>query len=106
MESARNIILLLMVLFENVHVFNSRTETNYLHKIGYRSSISLIILVIFTQFLHLACMYIPFMQNVLSTQPVSLDTWLALAIIAIGLVIVMEADKWIMLRKGKLSTQL
>jgi len=31
-ESARNIILLLMVLFENVHVFNARTEINYLHK--------------------------------------------------------------------------
>jgi magnesium-transporting ATPase (P-type) len=31
-ESARNIILLLMVLFENVHVFNSRTEVNFLYK--------------------------------------------------------------------------
>jgi calcium-translocating P-type ATPase len=98
-ESARNIILLLMVLFENVHVFNSRTETNYLHKVGYRSSISLIVLVIFTQFLHIACMHIPSMQNVLSTQPISFNTWLELAIIAIGLVIVMELDKWLMLKK-------
>jgi calcium-translocating P-type ATPase len=102
-ESARNIILLLMVLFENVHVFNSRTEINYLHRIGYRSSISLIILVIFTQFLHIACMHIPFMQNVLSAQPVSFDTWLELAIIAIGLVVVMEVDKWLTFRKEKLS---
>jgi calcium-translocating P-type ATPase len=100
-ESARNIILLLMVLFENVHVFNSRTEINYLYKVGYRSSTTLIILVIFTQLLHIACMHIPFMQNVLSAQPVSFDTWLELAIIAIGLVVVMEADKWMMLRKVK-----
>ena len=42
-ESARNIILLLMVLFENVHVFNARTETNFLHKIRYRSSMFLIL---------------------------------------------------------------
>ncbi len=100
-ESARNIILLLMVLFENVHVFNARTEINYLHKIGYRSSIFLILWVIFTQLLHIACMHIPFMQNVLSTQPVSFDIWLELAVIAIGLVVVMEADKWLTFRRVK-----
>ncbi len=98
-ESARNTILLLMVLFENVHVFNARTEINYLHKIGYRSSMFLILWVIFTQLLHIACMHIPFMQNILSMQPVTLDTWLELAIMAIGLVVVMEADKWLMLKK-------
>ena len=102
-DSARNIILLLMVLFENVHVFNARTEINYLHKIGYRSSMFLIYWVIFTQLLHIACMHIPFMQNVLSTQPVSFDTWLELAAVALGLLLVMEADKWLMFRIEKLS---
>jgi magnesium-transporting ATPase (P-type) len=100
-ENARNIVLLLMVLFENVHVFNARTEINYLHKINYRSSMLLILLVIFTQLLHIACMHIPFMQTVLSTQPVTFDIWLELAIIAIGLVMIMEMDKWISFRKEK-----
>jgi len=63
----------------------------------------LIYWVIFTQLLHIACMHIPFMQNVLSTQPVSFDIWLELAMIAIGLVVIMEVDKWIIFRKGKLS---
>lgn len=101
-ESARNITLLLMVLFENVHVFNSRTEYNYLHKVGYKSSSMLILLVIFTQLLHIACMHIPFMQNVLSTQPVTYDIWFELAMIAIGLVVIMEADKWLMIKKKSL----
>ena len=100
-ESARNSILLLMVLFENVHVFNARTEINYLYNIGYRSSLFLIIWVIFTQLLHITCMHIPFMQNVLSIQPVTFDIWLELAIIAIGLVFVMETDKWFRYRKLK-----
>ena len=100
-ESARNIILLLMVLFENVHVFNARTEINYLHQITYKSSTFLILWVIFTQLLHISCMYIPFMQNVLSVQPVSFNTWLLLAVIALSLVLVMEADKCLMLRKVK-----
>ncbi len=84
-ESARNITLLLMVLFENVHVFNSRTEMNFLYHMKYKSSETL--------------MHIPFMQNVLSTQPVSLNTWLLLATFAMGLVAVMEADKWLMLKR-------
>jgi hypothetical protein len=46
-------------------------------------------------------MYIPFMQNVLSVQPVSFNAWLVLAVVAIGLVLVMEADKWLMLRRKK-----
>jgi len=100
-ESARNIILLLMVLFENVHVFNSRTEVNFLYKMSYKNSTMLITMVIFTQLLHIACMYIPFMQNVLSVEPVSFNAWLVLAIVALGLVFVMEADKWLMLRKSK-----
>ncbi len=94
-ESARNIILLLMVLFENVHVFNARTEQNYLHQIRYKNSLMLISWVIFTQLLHIACMHIPFMQKVLSTQPVSIQIWLTLAVIALGLVIIMEIDKWL-----------
>jgi magnesium-transporting ATPase (P-type) len=100
-ESARNIILLLMVLFENVHVFNSRTEVNFLYKMKYKNSITLITMVVFTQFLHIACMYIPFMQNVLSVQPVSFNAWLVLAVIAFSLVLVMEADKWLLRRNIK-----
>ncbi|HIP18757.1 MAG TPA: hypothetical protein EYG78_05410 [Sulfurovum sp.] len=66
-----------------------------------RNSTVLITLVIFTQLLHIACMYIPFMQNVLSVQPVSFNTWLVLAVIALGLLFVMEADKWLMRRSVK-----
>jgi plastocyanin domain-containing protein len=46
-------------------------------------------------------MHIPSMQNVLSTQPVSFDIWLELAVVAIGLVVIMEADKWLMFRNKK-----
>jgi calcium-translocating P-type ATPase len=99
-ESARNIVLLLMVLFENVHVFNARSEQNYLHQIGYKNSLMLISWVLFTQVLHIACMHIPFMQKVLSTQPVSINTWFALAVIALGLVIIMETDKWFRKKRG------
>lgn len=93
--SARNATLLLMVLFENVHVFNARSEHNFLHKVQYRGSMYLILLVLFTQLLHISCMYIPSMQHVLSVEPVSLEMWLTLFVIALGLVVVMELQKYV-----------
>lgn len=96
--SARNITLLLMVLFENIHVFNSRSESNYLHKIKYKGSIGLISIVAFTQLFHVASMNFPFMQKVLHIEPVSFDIWIFLVIIALGLAIVMEIDKRFMLK--------
>ncbi len=92
-ESARNLVVLLMVLFENVHVFNSRTEMNYLYRIQYRGSLYLIGWVVFTQLLHLWCMYNPLMQNVLSLEPVTFSIWLSLFAIAAGLIVVMEVEK-------------
>lgn len=103
-ESARNTTLMLMVLFENVHVFNARTEVNFLHRMHYKNSLALILVVIATQLLHIACMHIPIMQEVLSTQPVSFETWLFLAVIAIGLAVVMESDKWLMKRYAKIQS--
>lgn len=102
--SARNITLLLMVLFENVHVFNARTEINYLHKIEYKNSYFLILWVIFTQLLHIACMYIPFTQNLLSLEPVSFSMWLSLATVALGLVLVMEGEKYLRKKGEKIAS--
>lgn len=99
--SARNLVLLMMVLFENVHVFNARTETNYLHKITYKNSLFLIGWVIFTQLLHLAVMYTPFMQSILSVKPVSFEMWAMLLGLALGLVVVLELDKWIQWQKRR-----
>jgi len=97
--SARNIVLLLMVLFENVHIFNARSELNFLHRIGYRESRVLIWWVIFIQLFHLACMHIPLAQQLLHIEPVSLEMWSLLLGLALGLVAVMEGEKWLRLRK-------
>ncbi len=98
--AARNITLLLMVLFENVHVLNARTEVNYLHRMRYGNSLPLLGLVAATQLLHIGCMYWPPMQRVLSLEPVGLLSWLGLFAVAVGLMGVMELDKWLSGRYG------
>lgn len=101
--SARNGTLLLMVLFENVHVFNARSEYHFLHVISYRNSLLLIVLVLMTQLLHIGCMYLPFMQGLLAVEPVSFKMWLTLLGIALGLMVVMELEKFLRKRSAAAS---
>jgi len=94
-DKARNITLFLMVLFENVHVFNSRTEKHSIFKINHRKNKFLWISVIVAQGVHIFSMYNPFMQSVLNIQPVDIEIWIALSFIAILLMVVMEMEKYI-----------
>lgn len=93
-EMARNLTLLLMVLFENVHVFNSRTEKHSIFKINHANNMFLWMSVLVAQSVHIVSMYSPFMQSVLNIQPVSLKIWGALLLIAFTLTAVMELEKF------------
>ncbi|MBN1298547.1 MAG: HAD-IC family P-type ATPase, partial [Actinobacteria bacterium] len=68
-NEARNIILMLMVLFENFHVFNCRSEKESVFKIPVKNNYILIGGILAAQGLHLASMYIPFMQRLLNIAP-------------------------------------
>lgn len=100
-EMARNITLLLMVLFENVHVFNSRSEINPIHKINHLNNKLIIGSVIITQTIHIISMHIPFMQALLDIKPISIDMWFTLFGLALFLIVVMEVDKVFMKKKLK-----
>ena len=102
-DMARNITLLLMVLFENVHVFNSRTENNSIFKIDHRKNKFLWISVIAAQGIHIISMHNPFMQSVLNLQPVNLKMWGILLVVAVILMAVMEIEK-IIRKKQKTSS--
>ncbi len=92
-SSARNITLLLMVLFENAHVFNSRSEKYSIFRIEHRNNYLLLFSVLITQLIHISSLYIPFMQKLLDLEPVSFQEWSLLSVIALGLVLVMEIEK-------------
>lgn len=90
---ARNLILFLMVLFENVHVFNCRSEYNSAFKIPIKNNMILIIGVAIAQLLHLASLHIPLMQKVLGVQPISLAQFAMMLLFALTLLGVMELFK-------------
>jgi len=94
-ESARNITLLLMVLFENVHVLNSRSETRSLLRQYFFGNPFLIFGMLGAQAIHIGAMYTPGLREVLQVQPVSIMQWSQLLSIALCLIVVDELHKFI-----------
>ncbi|HEX7708499.1 MAG TPA: HAD-IC family P-type ATPase [Thermoanaerobaculia bacterium] len=90
---ARNLVLLLMVLFENVHTFNCRSETRSIFRIPLNRNWLLLAAVVVAQLVHIAAMFTPGLRDVLDMQPVSLRDWLVLLPVTLTLVLVVEAYK-------------
>lgn len=94
-EEARNSILLLMVLLENVQAFNCRSERISVFRVPLSRNWLLVGGVAVAQGIHILSMNIPLMQRVLGLQPVTPAHWLNLILMALVLVLVMELFKWL-----------
>jgi Ca2+-transporting ATPase len=90
---ARNALLLLMVLFENVHVFNCRSETRSAFRVPFGANPFVVIAVVVAQACHIGAMYTPGLSDVLAIRPVSGETWFQTLFLAVMLLIVMEGYK-------------
>jgi Ca2+-transporting ATPase len=94
-EQARNLTLLLMVLFENVMIGNCRSETKSAFLLSPLRNKFLLIGTLAAQGLHIAAMSIPGLQQVLGLNTVSLAEWVRLLMMALSILIVMEIYKFI-----------
>lgn len=92
-EEARNGTMLLMVLFENIHVFNSRSETRSAFTLNPLRNPILLFGTVAAQAIHIGAMYTPWISKVLEIQPVSLERWLQLLAIAMIVLVVAEIQK-------------
>jgi magnesium-transporting ATPase (P-type) len=90
---ARNGILLLMVLFENIQAGNCRSETRSLFRLSPWRNPLLFLGTATAQLLHIAAMYTPGLRDVLQVQPVSLQEWALLLGMALPLFLLAEVDK-------------
>lgn len=91
---ARNSLLLLMVLFEIIHIGNCRSETNSALRLSPFKSPILLGGSILAFLAHMAAMHIPFMQQILRVEPVDFVTFISLLGLALTIFIVMEIHKW------------
>ncbi len=90
---ARSYTLLLMVLFENAQVFNSRSETRSVFSHSLWRNPLLIASVLLAQALHLGAMYWPPMAEVLGITAVSFGDWLPLLGFAALIIVTGEMQK-------------
>jgi Ca2+-transporting ATPase len=92
-DAARNSIVLLMVLFENVQVFNTRSELRSALTHDPRRNRPLVAGTLLAQAVHIAAMHIPATQRVLGLQPITLGQWASLLALALLLLVAVEVHK-------------
>ncbi|MDH7497215.1 MAG: HAD-IC family P-type ATPase [Syntrophomonadaceae bacterium] len=102
---ARNLLLLLMVLMENVHVFNCRSERESVFDVPISRNYLLVGGVLAAQGVHQLASYLPVMQRVLGVAPVSLAEWGTMAFMALAVLLVMELFKVLMARRSEQAGQ-
>lgn len=90
---ARNSVMLLMVLFENVHVLNSRSERHSIFQHNLLRNPFLLFGTLAAQLVHIGAMYTPGLSDMLHIHPVSLTHWLTLLGLALSILVVMEMHK-------------
>ena len=93
-EQARNLTLMLMVLFGNIHALSSRSESRSLFSMPFFGNPFLVIAVPVAQGIHIAAMYLPGISKVLELNPVTIRQWLMLAGVALILLLTEEVHKW------------
>lgn len=92
-EAARNSAVLLMVLFENVQVFNTRSELRSVFALDPRRNPLLLGGTILAQLVHVVAMQLPATQHVLGLAPIGIGHWLVLFALALTLLVAVEAHK-------------
>ncbi|MFC1952446.1 cation-translocating P-type ATPase [Chloroflexota bacterium] len=95
LEYARVTALTTLVVFQIFHVFNCRSEELSIFSKSPLSNKFLLIGTLLSLALHIGAMYFPATQFVLRLEPLTLETWSRLTMIAISIVVVVEIDKLI-----------
>jgi magnesium-transporting ATPase (P-type) len=90
---SRDRLLLLMVLIENYHVLNCRSEYVSAFRVPWRRNWMLFGGVIGAQAIHILAMHLPVTQRILRVAPVSLNEWLVPFAMAAGVLVAMEIFK-------------
>ena len=95
LDEARNGTLMLMVLFENIHVFNSRSESLSLFRHNPLRNPLLVFGTLAAQLIHIGAMYTPWISEVLDIQPITPQHWMELLGMALTVLVAMELHKTI-----------
>jgi len=102
LEKARTAALTTMVFFQFYQAFNCRSETESIFSMSPMSNPFLVYSMIAAFLAQLAVLYVPALQWIFKTVPLTMTEWLEVGLVTLTIVITVELDKWI--RRKKLSS--
>jgi Ca2+-transporting ATPase len=104
LERARTAALTTMVFFQFYQALNCRSETKSIFSMRLMSNPFLIYAMIAAFFAQLAVLYVPALQWIFRTVPLTITEWLEVGLVTVTIVIAVEFDKWIRRRKVSLAS--
>jgi len=90
---SRNLVLMLMVMFGNIHALSSRSERRSLFRTPLHTNPFLLAAVPLSQLVHIGATYTPGLSDVLDLRPVSFGEWFGLFGVAMTLLAIEELHK-------------
>lgn len=84
-----------LIMFEKINVFNFRSLHSSLFSIGVFSNPWVIAAWFFNLLLQICAVYVPFMQDLLHTVPLTLQDWLLIFAVGLPIFIAGEITKWV-----------
>jgi P-type Ca2+ transporter type 2C len=95
LEKARSMAVTTMVFFQFFQAWNSRSELQSVFKMNLMSNPFLFYSMLAAFFAQLAFLYVPAMQWLFRTEPITAQEWLRILMISSTVIIVVEIDKWL-----------
>ncbi|MGO7632894.1 cation-translocating P-type ATPase [Rhizobium leguminosarum] len=101
---ARNITLLIFVMFENVQTLACSSERRSIFSVDILRNRFLLLSVLAAQTIHISAMYVPWLSGTLGLSPITPLEWGLSMLIASSLVLVTEVDKFVSRRRRDRSS--
>jgi potassium/sodium efflux P-type ATPase len=101
LENARTVALTTMVFFQFYQALNCRSETRSIFRMSPLSNPFLFFSMIAAFFAQLAVIYVPALQWVFRTVPLTVNEWIEIGLITVTIVIAVEIDKRVRKKKKR-----
>ncbi len=98
-QKARTVAVTTMVFFQFFQAWNSRSEYESVFHISPMSNPFLFFSMIAAFLAQLSVIYVPALQWVFRTEPISMNEWLQILIVSATVILVVEIDKWMRRKK-------
>lgn len=95
LEKARTVAVTTMVLFQFFQAWNSRSELQSMFRINPMSNPFLFYSMIAAFLAQLSVIYVPAFRWIFRTEPISINEWIQIVLVASTVIIAVEIDKWI-----------